>query len=227
MNLADYISAGYYITTYTYRDKAALIPERVLDFGCLGHFIPDVGWKLETAEPFCINSPDLAEINFFLENAFIEDKIGFDKIWYSIVDVQAFLKKLGAKINEPMILGLGFHRTLVQDLQSQLALEPDYPHTKYGIYNSLLRNQPLAASGNALGYEVLGLGTNIDHSMYCYDSLISEQYEKHQLSLNEIGLYQNFEDARIVADAANQEVIGNCRWYPFLVIDYTIEKAND
>lgn len=246
LNFDDYVSAGYYITTLyddekTYQQqepmarelavRKTLLPLHYFTLsGCKADFIPNIGWKLTEPEPFEIPTHIQPAIDTDLEHRFYHKQIGHPKAWYSLDHIRDFLDKFGEHISNTEIIGAGLHVRFLEDFfEAEREFDPDKTLAKNGAFVVVNMQQPVDPHGEVLGYEVAGFEYDIDHSMFCYH-LVETCFEKYGIKPNKLGLYETLEEASICSHYANYDneygySIGNCAWYPLLLIKYSIAAA--
>lgn len=230
-----FISGGYYIVKYVKRPAytaSNLLPERILTTSkCITHTLPDswaISWVKEEmidrekqALKFGIGQKKLQEITNWLTLIIDEGKIGIPNVFYSTEDAKYFLSKFNLFSADLVLLGIGIHENLV----NQLIESTKSQNVMDGLISCVEKRNNLENNGIHLGYEIYGheIG-GFYHSWLC-NHLEKDAFDKFGITPNKYGFIENYKDAVNCAEYFEQPEVEaeTVSWFPWRIVKYSLD----
>jgi hypothetical protein len=230
MHQNDYIAGGYVVTQPIRRPAhiaADLFPELLLSpTTCDNAMTLDV-WGGETPRQwrdYGVHPDRIADLLAWIDTQY-EQAIGMPNIFFSLATAQQFITDFFPPDTGWVILGLGLHRTLVDDfLADDQRSEQELHQSAWGITTLLARGTPLAAGGTILGHEILGSEAGFLHTWVCswvYSQFVEEGFQTLGIRPNRWGKLDALADARQYANQGQRyDTYGVEVWLPWLIVRY-------
>lgn len=169
----------------------------------------------EPQEEFGLTNTQIKAIQKWSDKRFDEQAIGWINTFSEIETLREYKKKFFPKASDFEAIGIFFPENVVQDFidEFEQAIGTD---GKIGILNCLKNKTPEQPDlERFIGYDLIGIEYSGDyHSFHCYDKA-DELIEMFGLTLNEKGLFEEFENKKDLLEYANDPVNGlpDFPWY--------------
>lgn len=220
----SYVAGGYFITSPSERPTyidSHLFPAQLLSAtNCMIPLIPyswTTNWSTYNVVPDRI--PDLEQ----WVTTHFDEQVGFPNVFYTPEVAMDFRNRFLPKDQEAVILGIGLYPDGVTKflLANQQARERERTD---GINTMLNYNNPLAAGGEPLGFEVLWREYHQLHSWLCpqmYRYVFEDGYPVLGIRPNAWGVLSTLAEAQRYAHHANMlETDTVDPWLPWLIVKY-------
>lgn len=227
----DYISGGYYIIKTIPRppNLSDILPDNLVTmsdcFTTMLSAVIQLQWD---------NYADVKELiaeeamEFGIDQSQIPDLVRWAKAQHNsnylvFSEVGPPLELLGRFIRDPSarLVGIGLHASLLESFESQL---PKDINKGLGLVELVSDRSPLAAGGNALGFEPLGFEATKFHSWLCHYAP-DEAHKQFGVRPNQLGLIDDLQDARRVNDWLVATGVEPAIWEPWLLTQYAPERT--
>ena len=239
MNRSEFISAGFLITRAVPRPSyfsKALIPDRIISASdCIVDFVPDtwcIEWTQDTQETrkkraatFELETNELEVLTRWVTPQFCEN-IGWPNVCFNLDFALQIVRTHLKQLSDVRVLQLALHQSHIKKfcLAAEPPLpEPDFaPTGRQGVYESILKGNPLTADGRILGFEPLVFEYSLSCSWLC-NGLETSVSEELQIKPNQFGFIQKFEEACKCVEYISREEVGAepGLWLPWLIIDHS------
>ncbi len=228
----EYLLGGYFLCeTYPAGNAAEASDSSgavVSVSGCLCQTIPD-SWAFRWADceesdrvvqagRFGLSQNALRRLMDWVEEHFGRD-LGWPDVFFSREAAKAFADEFLSDKKRAMLLGIGLPVSLAAGFLEETA--PRKTDMVSGICTLIEQGRLLSREGEIMGYEVLGLETDLMHSWMCHSEFGMETVERLGISVGAHGLLTSESDAAAVARAYNEGPGTEPVWWaPWLLARY-------
>ncbi len=244
IHLEDYLSAGYLITQFV--DGASLnqwmrdvnhatedlLPSRILSVGfCGASFAPIFKWVSPLVEDYArfgIPENRISELTSWANELF-DKEIGHPNLFFRLRTAREYIRRFTNQSSDMQLLGIGLHQERLHQVHELEQGRPGYvSETGAKVtgfagsgFAQALRLKESPERGEILGFDVVCLEANIDHSWHC-NGLAVDAVGKFNFYPNQFGLIDNKSDADKMADYAEEIESEDGTWLPVLVTRYPL-----
>ena len=228
-----WIEAGFFISTggkSPTREEGLLPPHLVTVSECIAEIYPDywaLPWAKATDEAIAsvkealqLDDPGLERLRKWVSDCWDGGTFGWPNVFYSQEVAQEFKDQFLPSSMQVQLLGLSLEESVAKEFLKEEA--PQEGQGGSGVWTMLSQNKPLPLNQDFLGYEVLGVECGCSFHTAACNGLEVDYSRKLGISMNEVGLFDEYADAVKACDYTNLEDTGAepVPWYPFRVDQY-------
>ena len=225
-DMKDYVSGGYYVVKAIRRPEGVseILPDTLITISdCFTSVISDIiqlQWDKyeevveaigEEAAAFGISQDQLPELIHWAKAQNNTNYVVYEDVRSPVELLSRFIKDTSAHV-----VGIGLHSSLLSSFQSQLTKDVN---NGFGLAEVVNDHKPLAPRGRPLGYEPLGFTATKFHSWLCHYTP-DEAFRRFEIRPNQLGLIDEFEQARQVTEYLVETGAEPAIWEPWLLLDY-------
>jgi hypothetical protein len=230
--MIDYVSGGYYVLKAIPRPSglSGILPDQLLTMSrCFTNVVRDIVQLqfndydnvrqsvADEAREFGIPQTQIPELVSWAKMQHNTNYHVYSEVGPAIELRQRFITDPSAHV-----VGIGLHTSLIHSFGSQLVKDVN---RGIGLLEIVNENRPLAEGGKALGFEPLGFEATSFHSWLCHRAP-DEAYKRFGIRPNQLGLIESFDDARQVNEYLLETGAEPAIWEPWLLLDYTSNRAD-
>src|SRR5258706_12033388 len=244
IQLEDYISAGYLVTQFVdaawlnqwmrdaYHVTEDMLPSQILSVGLCGAFFAPIfdwaGTLDEDYNRFGIPANLIPDLSAWASEASGKE-IGFPYSFRRLPTAREYIRRFTNQSSDIQLLGIGLdkerlHRVFEVEQRHPAYIAENgakYPGFAGTGFAQALRLKEPPERGEILGFDVICLDLNIDHSWHC-NGLAIDAVQKFNFYPNQFGLIDNKADADKLADYADEIQPEYGVWLPVLVTRYSL-----
>jgi hypothetical protein len=232
-DLRSFISGGYRLVKSVRRpifNSKPLLPEQILSTStCITDTLPDqwaLNWineentaRKEKAKKFGVTEEQLPSLIEWITLQIDKNRMGFPNIFLSTADAKDFLKKFNLASNDVVLIGIGIHIDVIEEL-----IESASPlNLMDGLVHTIARRGPLEQKGEFLGFEIYGHEMGAFHSWLC-NGLEEEASKQFGIRPNHFGFLDNYWDALKCSKHFEKDEVGAepVPWLPWAIVRYPL-----
>jgi len=210
---------------------ADLLPDTLITISdCIVDRIPD-RWIIDDREAmkplkdwyidrFTISAVDFEATKHWANEALVGGTPKWPGVFVDLEDAMRVRKNFLKNCEDLIIVGVALASDYCQDFLDDTRMQCG--NYESGVSEIISKQQQLSRNGTVLGFDILAFHYDEVHNVVCNSDLVKEIAEKHSITPNGFGLYDDLSDANTGADYCNLETTGADEglWLPWRIVRY-------